>query len=221
MLRWLEVVVYKCLITPPPPSPPHIPTHTNTSLLSLSFSWFVMGIDDRPLPKPPVVKFAAVVTTAAFAGRLFFFCVAHAPFFMILFFVSEISFKQEYFCFLLLTKAITARMSSIGCAFPLPTFPSHRYIDATHIICRFIKEWTTFSPLFGDCLLPSQESHDVRNLCPTMCSSHASPWRCFVAFTPPNKMFSEICLKRQVDHMQIFMRQTFRSLINHASGSNQ
>ena len=27
-----------------------------------------MGIDDRPLPKPSVVKFAAVVTTAAFAG---------------------------------------------------------------------------------------------------------------------------------------------------------
>ena len=169
MLRWLEVVVYKCLITPPPP---HIPTHTNTSLLSLSFSCFVMGIDDRPLPKPPVVKFAAVVTTAAFAGRLFFFCVAHAPFFMILFFVSEISFKQEYFCFLLLTKAIMARMSSIGCASPLPTFPSHRYIDATHIICRFIKEWTTFSPLFGDCLLPSQESHDVRNLCPRQCALH-------------------------------------------------
>jgi hypothetical protein len=36
-----------------------------------------MGIDDRPLPKPPVVKFAAVVTTAAFAGDLCLF----VPFF--------------------------------------------------------------------------------------------------------------------------------------------
>lgn len=30
-----------------------------------------MGIDERPLPKPPLVKFAAVVTTAAFAGCRF------------------------------------------------------------------------------------------------------------------------------------------------------
>jgi hypothetical protein len=30
-----------------------------------------MGIDERPLPKPPLVKFAAVVTTAAFAGHRF------------------------------------------------------------------------------------------------------------------------------------------------------
>lgn len=30
-----------------------------------------MGVDERPLPKPPLVKFAAVVTTAAFAGHRF------------------------------------------------------------------------------------------------------------------------------------------------------
>jgi hypothetical protein len=54
-----------------------------------------MGIDDRPLPKPPVVKFAAVVTTAAFAGQFLFFSVAQSPFFMILF-LKSLSNRNTY-----------------------------------------------------------------------------------------------------------------------------
>ena len=65
-----------------------------------------MGIEDRPLPKPPVVKFAALVTTAAFAG--------HTRFLLSFLDSLFITIQQEYSCFRLHTKATTGRMPLTG-----------------------------------------------------------------------------------------------------------
>jgi hypothetical protein len=114
-----------------------------------------MGIDDRPLPKPPVVKFAAVVTTAAFAGYYCLFLNSSIIYLQFLFILSSVSIRNTTLFNIIQRQQRRARLQ-LGVL-----VVCYHFLIAVPILCRFIKKWIVFWPHFGDYLLPNQESHKL------------------------------------------------------------
>jgi hypothetical protein len=128
-----------------------------------------MGIDDRPLPKPPVVKFAALVTTAAFAGQ-----------FSLPSFTPRQSFYHHSTGILLFSTSYKGNNGAhaFNWASPSPcaTSPAQVLIPFR----RFTKKWTTLSLHFGDGLLLNRISLDWQCSLECQRSSRACPHTCWL-----------------------------------------
>jgi hypothetical protein len=127
-----------------------------------------MGIDDRPLPKPPVVKFAALVTTAAFAGQ-----------FSLPSFTLRPSFHHHSTGILLFSTSYKGNNGAhaFNWASPSPCVTSPALFLI--LLRRFTRKWTMLSLHFGDGLLPNKIGLDRQ--CSLECQrpSRACPHTCW------------------------------------------